>query len=105
MDLDAFFLIKTAAEMEEDDEEDLEQVATLTAVILTGAEEVRILCAERRKQSRLYLCQPQLLPNPRVNTPWQVLHASRSDRAFITTMGFDVDTFTYILDTGFADAW
>jgi hypothetical protein len=105
MDLDAFFLVQTAAEMEEDDEEDLEQAATLAAVILAGAEEARILRAEHRKQSRLYLCRPQLLPNPRVNTPWQVLHASRSDRAFITTMGFDVDTFTYILDTGFADAW
>ncbi|KAJ7131205.1 hypothetical protein C8R44DRAFT_613217, partial [Mycena epipterygia] len=43
--------------------------------------------------------------NPRVNTPWQVLHASGSDRAFITTMGFDVQIFAAIIDAGFGDGW
>jgi hypothetical protein len=86
-------------------EEDLEQVVTLAAVILAGAEEVCILRAKHRKQSWPYFCRPQLLPNPRVNTPWQVLHTSHSDCAFIMTMGFNVDTFTYILDTGFTNMW
>jgi len=44
-------------------------------------------------QTRNYLCRPQLQPDPRNNTPWQVLFNSRNDRAFITTMGFDVETF------------
>ncbi|KAJ8582170.1 hypothetical protein M405DRAFT_922049, partial [Rhizopogon salebrosus TDB-379] len=54
---------------------------------------------------RLYLCRPQLLPNPRVNTPWQALYESQNDRAFITTMGFDVQTFGSILTSGFASQW
>ncbi|KAG2747612.1 hypothetical protein P692DRAFT_201840533 [Suillus brevipes Sb2] len=53
----------------------------------------------------LYLCQPQLLPNPRVDTPWQVLYRSQNDRAFITTMGIDVDTFASLLTSGFAQRW
>ncbi|KAJ7228227.1 DNA polymerase delta, subunit 4-domain-containing protein [Mycena pura] len=34
-----------------------------------------------------------------------VLHRSRSNRAYITTMGMDVSTFDAILGAGFADAW
>ena len=37
-----------------------------------------------------YLTQPQLLPNPRVDTPWQRLWASQSDPAYITTTGSQV---------------
>jgi hypothetical protein len=59
------------------------------AMILLGAEEVRRPCIERRNPSRLYLCRPQLLPNPLVGMSWQIVASSR-DRAFITTMGFDV---------------
>ena len=51
--------------------------------------------------SQLYLCRPQLLPNPHINTPWQALYHSRNDRAYITTMGFDVETFKLILSAGF----
>ena len=106
MDIDAYFLHQTAGEMDEDDDEiEREQAASAAAVIVLSAEEARILRAERRKQSRLYLCRPQLLPNPRFNTPWQVLHASASDRAFITTMGFNVKTFKAIIDAGFGSAW
>ncbi|KAG0702432.1 hypothetical protein DFH29DRAFT_758555, partial [Suillus ampliporus] len=54
---------------------------------------------------RLYLCRAQLLPNPRMSTPWQALFASQSDLAFITTMGFDVETFAFILTSGFAKHW
>ena len=31
-----------------------------------------------------------LLPDPRTDTPWQVLYHSQNDHGFITTMGFDV---------------
>ncbi|KAF7368888.1 hypothetical protein MVEN_00214600 [Mycena venus] len=106
MDIDASFSHVMAAEMEEDEEEaEWELAATTAAMILTGAEQARVLRAERRQQSRLYLCRPQLLPNPRYDTPWQVLYGSRHDRAFITTMGFDVPTFHDIIDAGFGSAW
>jgi hypothetical protein len=40
-----------------------------------------------------------------VDTPWQILLASQNDRAFITTMGFDVATFDYIIYSGFGHLW
>ena len=99
-------------QQEEEDDEDaveqeLEQSAALAAValIVVGAEESRRLRAEHRQPRRLYLCRPQLLPNPRKDTPWQVLYKSRSDRAFITTMGLDVDAFEHIIKSGFAHMW
>ncbi|TFK80251.1 hypothetical protein K466DRAFT_452479, partial [Polyporus arcularius HHB13444] len=54
---------------------------------------------------RRYLRRAQLLPNPRRDTPWQALYESHDDRAYITTMGINVDTFHYILDHGFARKW
>ncbi|KAJ7474056.1 hypothetical protein FB451DRAFT_1035184 [Mycena latifolia] len=90
---------------EEEAEADWELAGAASALILIGAEEARRLRAERRKPSRLYLCRPQLLRNPRFGTPWQVLLASRSDRAFITTMGFDVKTFDDIIEAGFGTSW
>lgn len=106
MDLDACFFLQQAQEMDEEDWEDQRQLTgTACAVILGGAEESRKLRIERRKPNRLYLCRPQLLPNPRVDTPWQILFASRNDRAFITTMGFDVVTFHAIIDAGFGHSW
>ena len=108
MDEIAHALIQQEEEDEEGDlEQELEQSAALAAAALMviGAEESRMLRAERRQPSRLYLCRPQLLPNPRKDTPWQVLYQSRSDRAFITTMGFDVDAFEHIIKSGFARMW
>ncbi|KAF9039695.1 hypothetical protein BDZ89DRAFT_945205 [Hymenopellis radicata] len=70
-----------------------------------GAQESRRFRAERRRARRLYIIRPELLPNPRINTPWQALYHSQSDRAFITTMGFDVAAFNAILRDGFEDAW
>ena len=105
MDIDAFF--RQQLDNIEDEEMEHEQLLAgmATAVLLIGAIEAQRLRAERRKLNRLYLCRPQLLPLPRVATPWQVLHKSRSDRAFITTMGFDVATFNLILAAGFDVAW
>ncbi|KIN95030.1 hypothetical protein M404DRAFT_17151 [Pisolithus tinctorius Marx 270] len=40
-----------------------------------------------------------------MSTPWQKLYESQDDWAFIMTMGFDVETFGYILTSGFAAAW
>ncbi|KAI6104253.1 hypothetical protein F5141DRAFT_1007161 [Pisolithus sp. B1] len=54
---------------------------------------------------QLYLCHLQLLPNPHLNTPWQILFNSQNDWAFITTMGTDVESLDHILAAGFAIAW
>jgi hypothetical protein len=40
-----------------------------------------------------------------MGTPWQVLCCSQNDRAYITTMGFDVKTFNYIVESGFGSRW
>ncbi|KAJ8579917.1 hypothetical protein M405DRAFT_869856 [Rhizopogon salebrosus TDB-379] len=85
-----------------DDEDNTRMVA---ATLVTGVELSRLDRIESRNPGRLYLCRAQLLPNPRLNTPWQVLYESQNDRAFITTMGFDVQTFGFILTSGFASRW
>jgi len=108
MDEIAYALIQQEEEDDEDaHEQELKQSAALAAVALMviGGEESRRLHTEHRQPSRLYLCWPQLLPNPCKDTPWQVLYQSQSDRAFITTMGFDVDAFEHIIKSGFACMW
>ncbi|KAL0946034.1 hypothetical protein HGRIS_012309 [Hohenbuehelia grisea] len=92
----------------DDDGEELLQAQALCALtLLVGVLEAHEQSVRRRNPSRLYLCRPQLLPNPRIGTPWQQLHASQSDRAFITTMGFDIETFNYLLygPNRFAERW
>lgn len=63
--------------------------------------------SEHRKPHQLYLCRRELMPNPRIDTPWQRLWESQEDRAFITTMGFDVKTFRLMLEgpNRFGDRW
>ncbi|KAJ7092377.1 hypothetical protein B0H15DRAFT_947937 [Mycena belliarum] len=106
MDLEAFLLHQLDDDLDMD-ETDSEQalIATAIASIALGAHEARRRRAERRKPSRLYLCRAQLLRNPRGTTPWQTLFRSGSDRAYITTMGFDVKTFHAIVSGGFGEAW
>lgn len=88
-----------------DDQERKRMALALLLILALGAEESRQLRIRQRHPSRLYLCRPQLLCDPRGNTPWQQLRNSHSDRAYITTMGFNVETFEYILDQGFAHRW
>lgn len=91
-------------EIKEDDlEEEEEDNALLSAFVLEGLEETRRVRNEARR--RRYLVRRELLPNPKGDTPWQVLYASRSDRAFITTMGLDVATFNFVLGGGFEARW
>ncbi|KAJ7207521.1 hypothetical protein GGX14DRAFT_635380 [Mycena pura] len=105
-DLCLFYQLFEALEDEEDDvEEEGFRAGTILATLAVCAIEAHTLRTARRKPRRLYLCRPQLPWNPRGITPWQVLYASRNDRAFITTMGFDVATFDAILGAGFAEAW
>ena len=91
-------MIITAAEDEEDAQEDEEyKLAFAAAIIITGAEVVWEIHIQRCHPSCLYLCHSQLRPNPCAATPWQALYESQNDRAFFTTMGFNVDTFGYVL--------
>ncbi|KAJ7739509.1 hypothetical protein B0H16DRAFT_1378881, partial [Mycena metata] len=107
MDIEMAFYSQQAAADEEADllDEESDLAGTACAIILLGAAEARRLRVERRHPNRLYLCRPQLMPDPRINTPWQRLFASQSDRAFITTMGFDVATFNAIIGAGFGHSW
>ncbi|KAI0047508.1 hypothetical protein FA95DRAFT_1662926 [Auriscalpium vulgare] len=95
------------SEADEQREAEARERAALVAaaIIAVGIEETHRQRVERRSAHRTYLCRPQLLPNPREGTPWQRLYESRSDRAFVTTMGVDVACFEAILAAGFADMW
>jgi len=79
--------------------------SALLVAIFTYGHLSHLLRAEGRRRHRLYLCRPELVPNPRIGSPWQFLYQSQSDRAFITTMGIDTTTFQLILDAGFEDSW
>ena len=93
-----------SAEVDEDQHMQWITLAAL-AYAVYGALQVQHLRSKRRNPNRLYLTRPQLLPSPWICSPWQALYESQSDRAFVTTMGFDVETFNYILDQGFRKRW
>ncbi|KAF8578723.1 hypothetical protein K439DRAFT_1648714 [Ramaria rubella] len=65
-----------------------------------------------RREERARLCNPARfyltcldLPLPRGDTSWQHMLAAGNDCAFITMMGYDVDTFDFILESGFRTLW
>ena len=65
-------ILSHLAQMEADAEEDEDytiEAATATLLMYTGAEESRLARARNRLPSCLYLCRPQLCPNPRIDTP------------------------------------
>jgi len=88
-----------------DDELEESIPIVLLLIILACGHLSHQLRAEGRRRHRLYLCRPELISNPRIGSPWQILYQSQSDRAFITTMGFDTATFQLLLDVGFAFLW
>lgn len=89
-------------EWDDNNEAARDAVLAGAAIYLSALGNQQHRSGERR---RLYLVRNELLPNPRRDTPWQRLFASNSDRAYITTMGIDVETFQYILDSGFTALW
>jgi hypothetical protein len=104
--MDLASVLRLQQEQDEDDELLLIGAAaacTLLIGSLTSYEHK----VRRRQPHRLYLTRPELLPNPRIGTPWERLWSSQSDRAFITTMGFDVGTFRLLLEGRgrFAEMW
>ncbi|KAH8103832.1 hypothetical protein BXZ70DRAFT_1005398 [Cristinia sonorae] len=88
---------------DDDNDQELQLAVAFLVLVLCSAEEAARISNSRRR--RLYLRRAELLPNPRAETPWQALWGTRSDRAYITTMGVDVATFDYLLKSGFANAW
>jgi hypothetical protein len=98
-------LLEDEQEDEELEDEHDTEVACIGMLIYHGANEVRRVRNARRAEHRAYLTCSELLPNPRLQTPWQVLYESQTDHAFIATMGFDVATFDVILAAGFARVW
>ncbi|KIK76693.1 hypothetical protein PAXRUDRAFT_18013 [Paxillus rubicundulus Ve08.2h10] len=56
------------AQADEDFPQDGENEVTLIAVAIVGEAEIS---RQIRIENRFYLCCPQLLPNPRLGTPWK----------------------------------
>lgn len=98
-------LLEEEAEVVEQEEEMQRTAALAVALMLAGAEEDRRNRIDRRNDHRGFLTRPDLLPDPRGETPWQKLLAGRSDHAYIVTMGFDVKAFELILSSGFEERW
>ncbi|KAI0071605.1 hypothetical protein K474DRAFT_1606646 [Panus rudis PR-1116 ss-1] len=86
-------------------QEDDRAISHLVLILFLAMEDARLRAVHRRSLHRRYLCRPQLPPTPRAATSWLALYNSRSDRAFITTMGLDVHTFHLILQAGFEYLW
>ena len=104
---EALFAMMLEQDIDDEETEEVDRYQTLTALahIVVGMELGQLSQIERHKIGRLYLCRPQLLPNPHDSTPWQTLLRSQSDHAYITTMGIDVATFEYIITSGFGQRW
>lgn len=85
--------------------DDNEWAQFLAAAIIAGSEVLWQDHIDTRYSNHLYLYQPQLLLNSRINTLWQVLYNSHNDRAFITIMGVDMSTFSSLLTVGFVQDW
>lgn len=82
-------------------EESLARARLLTAVLIVGSNEDHMWLIKNRRPCRQYLAWTNLLPNPRIGTPWVHLYNNREDGAFITAMGIDTSTFNTILGAGF----
>lgn len=89
----------------EDELEIEEEEKNAALVMLSSMVDARQRRQEQRAKHRLYLTRPDLAQHPRDGTPWHALYQNQHDRAFITTMGIDVATFHYILNSGFANEW
>ena len=90
-----------------DDSEDEDEIIALilAATIIHASNSDHHQSIQQRRAQHGYLNRPQLLPNPLGDTPWTVLHQSRSDSAYLSTMGLNVAAFQAVLDAGFSHQW
>ncbi|KAG2355121.1 hypothetical protein BDR07DRAFT_1493624 [Suillus spraguei] len=65
---------------------DDERLMVLAAAIIAGSEVSRQERIDTRHPHHLYLCQPQLLPNPRINTPWKALRKPGMRHQYLVRM-------------------
>jgi hypothetical protein len=77
----------------------------IAAVVIHASNDDHRRSIQQCRSRRGYLNRPQLLPNPLGDTPWTVLYHSRSDSAYLATMGLNVAAFEAILDAGFSHLW
>ncbi|GLE03372.1 hypothetical protein PINS_up012262 [Pythium insidiosum] len=82
-------------------DEDDGDIAVVAAMALGLEGEARFRESVRKPN---FLHRSDLLPDPRVGTPWQATYDGRNDQAFILTTGLDVSTFEYLLE-GFEETW
>ena len=101
-DVEAYLWLQTHHVLNNDEDQVAKAALGLIATMAVHSQEER---ARRRAKKRADLVRANLLPNPRFGTPWQQLYRSKSDCAYIITMGFDVATFHKILDASFARQW
>ncbi|KAE9395858.1 hypothetical protein BT96DRAFT_958416 [Gymnopus androsaceus JB14] len=79
--LEAQQLLLALDDIEFEEEERVRKLALqAAAVILHGITEIQCLRSQRCAERRLYLTRSDLLPNPRIETPWQVLLAGEPPR-------------------------
>ena len=108
MDDDLLLLHNAASQYQleiNEEAELLDWMRLLTAVLVVGSNEDHAWSVKNRRPRRQYLGRMNLLPNPRIGTPWTRLYQNHEDRAFITTMGVDTSTFRVILEAGFGHLW
>ena len=72
---------------------------------IAGAKESQRLLSEQWIAHPTYLTCPKLPPMPCHDSAWLRLYHSQNDRAFITTMGLNVETFNWILGASFNELW
>jgi DDE superfamily endonuclease len=101
----SILLMAEEEELEEDLELRYRRALVFAAFVGHGILESRRIRRERYQSAAHYLTRPSLLPNPRAHTPWQALYALQDDKAFITTLGFNVQTFKLILSSAFSAGW
>ena len=75
------------------------------ALLITGSNEDHARAVENRRPRRHYLRHANLLPNPRIGTPWRCLYESNDDHAFLVSMGVNVSVSQRIMGSDFANLW
>ena len=74
-------------------------------LLIAGSNEDHAWAVQERRPRRHYLRRTNLLPNPRIGTPWRYLYESSDDHAFLSTMAVNVSAFSTIMKLGFANLW
>jgi hypothetical protein len=69
----ALFMLSTAAIDNKEDDKHLFLQAALASVLFLGINDAHFMKIYCHNPNQLYLCCHDLLPNPRLGTPWQII--------------------------------